>query len=96
MGFPQFSKKLSNETLSILSNGDTKPLLSLLEDLQREISVKDNLLHRNDEELLELRENVKQYRRDLNDLRKKSIGGHHVGNHEIVCVNLFMVYFFFL
>lgn len=90
MGFSQFTKPLSNETLSKLSNGDTKPLINLLKELQREISAKDDLLLRQTEELSALHESVKNYRRDLSESRKKcssmSNNGDCVGNHEIVSI----------
>lgn len=86
MGFPQFSKKLSNEELLTLANGNTKPLVKLLQNLQLEISAKDTVLKRKDEELLELQNSVQKCERDLSETRKKLNEKHLIGNNEIVSV----------
>lgn len=71
MGFPQLGKHLSAESLSAVESGDAGPLVTLMQQLRKEISTKDCLLKDKEETMRELLTKVKQLEHDLHESQKR-------------------------
>lgn len=71
MGFPQLGKHLSAESLSAVESGDAGPLVTLMQQLRKEISTKDCLLKDKEETMRELLTKVKQLEHELHDSQKR-------------------------
>lgn len=71
MGFPQLGKHLSAESLSAVESGDAGPLVTLMQQLRKEISTKDILLKDKEETIHELITKAKQLEHELHDFQKR-------------------------
>lgn len=86
MGFPQFGKQLSDESIKIVSSGDSMPFTSLMQQLQEEITSKDHLLKVKEETILDGAAKLKNYEFDLYEIRKRlsSVGKERDRNSDTV------------
>lgn len=86
----QLGKQLSVDSLAIVSggqqNGDTNPLVTLMQQLRLEIESKDAILVHKEDSLNELRAQLRQNQSELLDAQKKMVNAtaERVKNYETV------------